>query len=123
MNKEVSEIINSLCIKLGTSSKLLITELSKLRIAESIILLIIFFVILVVSLYFLPKIWKYDHQVDGCYTHDFGDSCWSIIPAVAAVFGGTGVAMQIVKLVGWLVSPTAKAILEISNMIARVGGK
>ena len=121
MNKEVSEIINSLCIKLGTSSKLLITELSKLRVAESIVLLTIFFVILVVSLCFLPKIWKYDHRVDGCYTHDFGDSCWSIIPAVAAVFFCFCVAMQIVKLVGWLVSPTAKAILEISNMIAKIG--
>lgn len=121
MNKEVSEIINSLCIKLGTSSKLLITELSKLRVAESIVLLIIFLAILIVSLYFLPRIWKYDHRVDGCYTHDFNDSCWSIIPAMAALFGGIGVAMQIVKLVGWLVSPTAKAVLEISRMIARIG--
>ena len=121
MNKEASEIINSLCIKLGTSSKLLITELSKLGIANSIVLLIIFFTILIVSLYFLPRIWKYDHRTEGYHTYDFNDSCWSIIPATFAFFGGIGVTMQIVKLVGWLVSPTAKVVLQISSIIARIG--
>ena len=118
MNKEVNEVINNLCDRLGTSSKVLITELSKLRVAESIVLLTIFLAILVVSLYFLPKVWKYDHRTEGCHTYGFDDSCWSIIPAIAVLFGGIVVAIQIVKIVGWLVSPTAKTVLEISKMIA-----
>ena len=121
MNKEVNEVINNLCDRLGTSSKVLIAELLKLRVAESIVLLTIFLAILVVSLYFLPRIWKYDHRTEGCCTHDFSDSCWSIIPAIAVLFGGIGVAIQIVKLVGWIISPTAKAALEISSMIAKIG--
>lgn len=118
MNKEVNEVINNLCDRLGTSSKVLIAELSKLRIAESIVLLTIFLAILIVSLYFLPKVWKYDHRTEGCHTYGFDDSCWSIIPAIAVLFGFIGVTIEAFQLVGWLVSPTAKTILEIANMIS-----
>ena len=117
MSKEINSVISELCNRLGTSAKLLIPEIAKLRIAESAILLAAFLALLIVSLCLLPKAWKYDHKVVNGYRHDLTDSCFSVIPAGSAVIGLIGVTVQAIELVEWLVSPTAKAILVIANMI------
>lgn len=117
MSEEVNAIINNLCDRLGTSAKLLIPELTKLRVVESAVMLAIFLLVLIVGLYFLPKAWKYDHrEEDGC-RYDCNDSVWFLIPSVITLVGFIGTTTYVFELVGWLTSPTAKAILEIVRMV------
>ena len=114
MSEEINAIINNLCDKLGTSAKLLIPELARLRVIESVTLLVIFFIILVIGLYFLPKAWKYDHRERNIYQDD---SMWFLFPSSVIIIGIFGVTSSIFSLVGWLTSPTIKAILEIIRMV------
>lgn len=117
MSEEVNAIINNLCDKLGTSAKLLIPELARLRIVESAVLLAIFLVILIVGLYFLPKAWKYDHRKEDGYQYSCDDSVWFLLPCVITFVGFIGTMVHVFELAGWLASPTAKAILEIIRMV------
>lgn len=110
MSEEINAIVNNLCDKLGTSAKLLIPELARLRVVESVTLLIIFFVILVIGLYFLPKAWKYDHREKKRW---YDDSFFTAVPACIIFIGVIGIIPSLFSLVGWLTSPTAKAVLEI----------
>lgn len=117
MSEEVNAIINNLCDKLGTSAKLLIPELARLRIVESAVLLAIFLVILIVGLYFLPKAWKYDHREEDGYQYSCDDSVWFLAPCVITFVGFIGTMVHVFELAGWIASPTAKAILEIVRMV------
>ena len=118
MSEEVNAIINNLCDRLGTSAKLLIPEIAKLRIVESVVMLAIFLVILIIGLYFLPKVWKYDHRIDeDGYQYSCDDSVWFIVPSVITFVGFIGTTIHVFELVGWFASPTTKAILEIIRMV------
>lgn len=114
MSEEVNAIIDNLCEKLGTSAKILIPELARLRIVESAVCLFIALIILAVGLITLPKAWRYDHREDK---DRFDDSFFVIIPAFLIFAGAIEVTAHSVSLVGWIVSPTAKVILEIVSML------
>lgn len=117
MSEEVNAIINNLCDRLGTSAKLLIPELAKLRVVESTVMLAIFLLVLVVGMYFLPKAWKYDHREEDGYQYDCNDSVWFLFPAAITFVGAIGTMVYVFELAGWLASPTAKAIMEIIRMV------
>ena len=117
MSEEVNAIINNLCERLGTSAKLLIPELARLRIVESAVMLATFLVILIVSLYFIPKAWKYDHREEDGYQYSCDDSVWFLLPCVITFVGFIGMMVHVFELAGWIASPTAKAILEIVRMV------
>ena len=111
MSEEINSIVNNLCDKLGTSAKLLIPELAKLRIAESVTVLIIFSLFLLLGAIFIKISFKlYDEDDDTA-------EALVIIGAVTMLIGAVGVAVDTCTLVGWLASPTAKAILEIIRMV------
>ena len=114
MSEEINIIVNNLCDKLGTSVKLLIPELTRLRIVESVTLLVIFLIFLIVGLYFLPRVWKYDHRERNIYQDD---SMWFLFPSSIIIIGIFGTISSLFSLVGWLTSPTAKAVLEIMRMV------
>lgn len=114
MSEEINAIINNMCDRLGTSAKLLIPELARLRIVESAVMLASFLVILIVGLYFLPKAWKYDHREDK---KSCDDSVWFLLPCVITFVGFIGTMVYVFELAGWIASPTAKAILEIVRMV------
>lgn len=106
MGNEISEVINVLCEKLGTTGQYLIPELAKMNIAEDIILGIISLIIVIVSTYILPKVWKYDKEE---YTF------WVLIPIVLIVGFGVVLIVAFSDMVGWMISPTAKTISYIIN--------
>lgn len=106
MGNEISEVINVLCEKLGTTGQYLIPELMKKNIAEDIILGIISLIIVIVSIYFLPKAWKYDKKE---YSY------WVIIPIISIVIFGCILMVVLTDAVGWIVSPTAKTVSYIIN--------
>lgn len=108
MGNEISEVINVLCEKLGTTGQYLIPELMKMNIAEDIILGIISLIIIIVSIYFLPKVWKYDK---GEYTY------WTIIPIILIAIFGCIFMVVLIDMVGWIISPTAKTVSYIINSV------
>ena len=114
MSEEVNAIIDNLCEKLGTSAKLLIPELARLRIVESAICLFLALIVVAVGLITLPKAWRYDHRED---TESWEDSAWTILPALLIFAGAVSVMAESVSLAGWIASPTAKAVLEIVSML------
>lgn len=108
MGNEINEVINVLCERLGTTGQYLIPELMKMNVAEDIILGIISLIIVIVSIYFLPKAWKYDKNNEE-------DSFWIIIPIVLIAIFGCIFIVALSDTVGWIVSPTAKTISYIIN--------
>jgi len=114
MENEISEVINVLCEKLGTTGQYLIPELAKMNIAEDIIWGIVSLVITIVSIYFLPKAWKYDKNNEEEYTF------WVIIPIVSTVVFGFIFIVMLNDMVGWIVSPTAKTISYIINAMRSI---
>lgn len=109
MGNEISEVINVLCEKLGTTGQYLIPELAKMNIAEDIIWGVVSLIIAIVSIYFLPKAWKYDKNNEEEY------SFWVIIPIISIAVFGTVFIVVLNDMVGWIVSPTAKTISYIIN--------
>lgn len=114
MSEEVNKIIDNLCSKLGTSAKFLIPELTKMHIAEGIVSLIIVAVIMGGMIFVIKKAWD-------CATNnklDLDIAAFTMIFAgiaflVAVVF----FAMSVCDLAGWIASPTAKAVMEIADMV------
>jgi len=109
MGNEINEVINVLCERLGTTGQYLIPELAKMSIAENTIWGIISLIIMIVSIYFLPKAWKYDKNNEEEY------SFWVIIPIVSIAIFGCVFMVALTETVGWIVSPTAKTISYIIN--------
>ena len=114
MSREVNEIINNLCEKLGTSAKYLIPEMAKLNIAQDVFMVIFTAIMLALCAVMTVKAWKYDHR-DG--QDFFDDSCFTLLPF------GIGAVMFFIflismyDLIGWLSSPTAMAIKEIARTL------
>lgn len=113
MSKEINEIINNLCEKLGTSAKYLIPEMAKLNIAQDVFMIVFTAIMLAFCVVMTVKAWKYDHRDE----HDFEDSCFTLIPAGIGVLMFVIFFVRLYNLIGWLASPTAMAIKEIARMV------
>ncbi len=111
MSEEINAVIDKLCDKLGTSASLLIPELAKLKTIECAVRAGFFLVILIFGLHYLPKAWRYDHRKNN-YDYSF----MTALPASIVLIGIIGVMLYTVGLVGWIISPTAKAILMFMDM-------
>lgn len=106
MGNEINEVINVLCEKLGTTGQYLIPELMRMNIVEDIFWGIVSLIIVIVSIYFLPKAWKYDKEE---YTF------WVIVPIISITVFGVIFIVMLNDMIGWIVSPTAKTISYIIN--------
>ena len=111
MSKEITEIINILCDKLGTSAKVLIPEIARANIAQNIVGMIICMIMFLYLISLCEKAVKYDIETfnDILLTTLFV----SIPTIVVAIF----LFGYISDLVGWVASPTARAIYEIVRMV------
>lgn len=110
MSKEVNEIINNLCDKLGTSAKYLIPEMAKLNIAQCVFMVIFTAIMLALCGVTTVKAWKYDHRDGQTF---FDDSCFTLLPVGIGTIMFVIFSVSLYNLVGWLSSPTAMAIKEI----------
>ena len=113
VSKEVNEIINNLCDKLGTSAKFLIPEMAKLNIAQGVFKVIFTAIMLTFCGVTTVKAWKYDHRDGAVFLED---SCFTLIPAVIGTIMFIIFSISLYGLIGWLSSPTAMAIKEIMRM-------
>ena len=108
MSEEINAVIDNLCEKLGTTAQCLIPEMAKMGIAEAIVGIIFSVIILAVLIRLFPKTLKRDDK--EC-------SSWSIVLAVVMVADVIILWCSVFDLVGWITSPTAKAVKEIINTV------
>ena len=115
MSKEINEIINNLCEKLGTSAKFLIPEMARRYIAQGIFSSVVSAVIFIICIYFARKAWAYDHRDNNSMWEN--DSCWIILPMVIGLCSFIWLSTTVYNLIGWVASPTAMAIEEIVRIL------
>jgi len=110
---KVTEIIGSLCEKLGTTAQYLIPEMAKMHIADSLFCMIAWIVIFIVALIILP--FSYKAKRENSYSEVFGVLLiLNVIIILAALFCGLGCASDLIK---WTTSPTAMAISTLLNKV------
>lgn len=119
MSEEVTKIINTLCEKLGVAANILVPEMAKYNIARLAFLTAIQIALFVIVAIITVKIARYILKNDDSDMEDklFGILVISIIPVVVMVALCVRVMDDATSLVGWLASPTASAVMEITNMI------
>jgi len=113
MSEEVNAIIDNLCDRLGTSAKFLIPELAKLNIATNITVIIICLIVGGILFKVIPTVWKYDQKNRGNWNETF----WIVFPGVVGLITAVAFVNSVYELIGWLVSPTAKAVMIILSML------
>ena len=114
MSKEVTEIINTLCEKLGVAASYLIPELARKNIAQDVVGVILCVIVLGIAIIFIVRIIKLSTE-DGDF--DFDIACTSLLPAAVGIIAFIIFGATLIDLAGWLASPTAMAIEKITNMI------
>ena len=114
MSNEVTEIINTLCEKLGVAASYLIPELAKKNIAQDVVGVILCVIVLGVAIIFIVRIIKLSTE-DGDF--DFDIACMSLLPAAVGIIAFIIFGAILTDLAGWLASPTAMAIERITEMI------
>ena len=110
---KVTEIIGSLCEKLGTTAQYLISEMAKMNIANSKFWMIAWIVIFIVALFILPFSYK------AKKANDYSDAfaillVLNVIVILVTLFCGLCCASDLVK---WTTSPTAMAISTLMNKV------
>ena len=119
MSKEVEQIINTLCEKLGVAANILVPELTKYNIARLAFLTVVQTILAVVMAVVVVKLVKWSLGIEDA---DWDDKALSVfltcvIPGLAMVIL-TGCAISsATDLIGWIASPTASAVKEITSMI------
>lgn len=111
---DINEIIDNLCNKLGTTAELLIPEYAKMKIASSVVEIIISAVIIAALVFIAKKVYKWmrDNEIDK-YDDAF---FWIVLCGVCGVGGAAVCAINImVNVIGiskFVTSPVAAFIEE-----------
>lgn len=111
MTNEINSIIDHLCAKLGTTANMLIPELGKLKVAQHGSIVLLTFIGLLYSTYYMKVAWKYDHK------DPHQDSVWFGIPLTVFCSLFLGFIINVYFLVGWIMSPTAMSVMLISGAL------
>ena len=119
MSKEVTEIINTLCEKLGIAASVLVPEMARYNIARLAFLTAVQTILAVVMAVIIVKFVKWSFGIEDA---DWDDKALSVlltclIPGLVLVFLIVGVISNATDLIGWIASPTATAVKEITSMI------
>ena len=119
MSKEVTEIINTLCEKLGVAASVLVPEMARYSIARLAFLTVVQTILAVIMAVIVVKLVKWSV---GNEDADYEDKALSVF--LTCIFPGlamiilTGCAISsATDLIGWIASPTASAVKEITSMI------
>ena len=123
MSNEVTEIINTLCEKLGVAANVLVPEMARYYIARLAFLTLVETIIAIILGIVFARIMKWILGI-----HSKADSDWEddlVFPALFAnLFLGIIVIFLVLSalsnatdLIGWVVSPTASAVREITRLI------
>ena len=119
VSKEVTEIINTLCEKLGVAANYLIPELAKYNIARLAFLTAIETLLTIVFIIIMAKIVKWILKDKNSSMEDVGFALFvvSLFPGLVLVFLVVCTVSSATGLIGWIASPTASAVKEITSMI------
>ena len=119
MSKEVTEIINTLCEKLGVAANILVPEMARYNIARLCFLTVVQTILAVIMAVVVVKFLKWSF---GNEDADFEDKALSVF--LTCIFPGIVMAIltcfaiaSATDLIGWIASPTASAVKEITSMI------
>lgn len=113
MMDKITEIIGSLCERLGTTAQYLIPEMAKMNIANSKFWTIAWIGVLIVAVIILPFSYKAKKENDG---DTFAILLViNVLAILAVLFCGLCCASDLVK---WTASPTAMAISTLLNKVA-----
>lgn len=119
MSSEVTEIINTLCAKLGVAADILVPEMARYSIARLTFLTVVQTVLAVVMAVVVVRLVKWssgneDEDWDGKVLSVF---LTCLIPGVVLVSLVCCAITSATDLIGWIASPTASAVREIMGLI------
>ena len=122
MSAEVTEIINTLCEKLGVAADILVPEMARYYIARLVFFTLIESIFAIVVAIVFTKIMKWTLSADT----DLGDRVFMIfftnlIPGLFLIILLVSAVSSAADLIGWIASPTASAVREITNLINQGG--
>ena len=119
MSKEVTEIINTLCEKLGVAASVLVPEMARYSIARLAFLTVVQTILAVVMVVVVVKLakWSLDNEDEDWDEKGISLFLTCIIPGLAMAFLIGCAISSATDLIGWIASPTASAVKEITSMI------
>ena len=109
---DVNEVINNLSNKLGVAADLLIPEMAKMHIMQDAFILVVFGLMFIISLIFIPIAVKYDKKQ--------WDTCWGMLPISSAIVSFLIIVCDGIQLMKWIAAPNIMAMETILNL---VGGR
>ena len=119
MSKEVTEIINTLCEKLGVAASILVPEMARYNIARLAFLTVVQGVLSVVVAAIIARLVKHFFTSEDVDNDERVISIFltSLIPGLVLVIFVGCTILSATDLIGWIASPTASSVKEITNMI------
>lgn len=119
MSNEVTEIINALCEKLGVAADILVPEMARYYIARLTFLTLIETIFIIILAIVFARIVKWILSVEDA---GLGDKLITIflvgmLPGVLLIFLLVSTVANAADLIGWIASPTASAVREITRLI------
>lgn len=119
MSKEVEQIINTLCEKLGVAANILVSEMARYNIARLAFLTVVQGILSIVVAAIIVKLVKYCLTSENIEDDERAISVFmvNLFPGLMLVFLIVGVITSATNLIGWIASPTASAVKEITSMI------
>lgn len=119
MSNEVTEIINTLCEKLGVAANVLVPEMARYYIARLVFLTLVETILAIILAIAFAKVVKWILSVTDA---DLGDRLITVflvglLPGVLLIFLVLSALSGVTDLIGWIASPTASAVREITRLI------
>lgn len=113
MGKEVNEVINNICDKLGYAASEITPEMAKYMIAKDTFTVGICALLVIASIICIIAAVKHNDKmkVECNYNYEgTRESAITLIGAVVFIFSGLILIMTSIDLVGWLASPKASMV-------------
>lgn len=117
MSEEVTKIINALCEKLGVAANILVPEMARYNIARLAFLTVAQGIFSIVVAAIIAKLVK--HVIKNEDGEEMAISIFlvNMIPGIVLIFLCVATISSATDLIGWIASPTASAVKEITSMI------
>lgn len=119
MSSEITEIINTLCEKLGVAANVLVPEMARYYIARLIFFTLIetIFAIIVAIAFVRIVRWIFIETNTDWEDRAFRIFFVALIPGILLIFLFVSSVSNAADLIGWIVSPTASAVRVIASLI------
>lgn len=119
MSNEVTEIINTLCEKLGVAANVLVPEMARYYIARLVFLTLVETILAIIAAIVFARVTKW---ILGETDTDLGDRVSmmffaNLIPGLFLAILVISALSSATDLIGWVASPVASAVREITRLI------